>query len=664
MDNNLNELYKVADWAAENLYEQVLKGAIAHIAETGVFPNDSFDQKIARKEIFKFLGEVNTLSYINDDGSEASFTVCDPDLLDKINSSFSALKISPMFTNDSNIPSEEWNAFHDLILYQFGYSILRKNLKLSTDVPGSIEELSLPTDFNFDDFQKELRSSLDSFSVYADNPDSHECKNEEKRLKDIADMFLLIRFPPKSRSRQAADKALRLFQIDLYKTMLACSLDLFKLNLTKFIRRVESQVLPAPALPDPTSISAGPVAQALAQPDWTLAQMAAKGPYAVTANQADEQLQQPPTSGSSSSSVTGRNPPTKAQSPAKMVGKRYGKSPKFAKPRTSSSASLVSPVPLVASQPDEDTEEESLHTNDVASKLSKKTPRSEQQDGADSTELSVPSAKKAATADPLIDALGGGVSPPAAKSSVGLRRKVPIATVARSGYRPLDLESCKPPSPVQVQPQQPPVPSDAEPPVAAMATTDNSSARAVDRPMHMTSSSSANDTNAVGTAGDGAKRSLIGPRPTAEVLAFEDSEEVAEPEPTVPVSSIQSPLAKHRLPKEIHVRHARADRPAAIVGAYPDVFVVDDRYDGSSVVQRRVKWSVAEEQALKSGIRRHGPGNWRAILNDKQFGAVLGNRDNVALKDKYRNLVKLGVHFEIPKDEQDDSSEMEHEELK
>ena len=58
----------------------------------------------------------------------------------------------------------------------------------------------------------------------------------------------------------------------------------------------------------------------------------------------------------------------------------------------------------------------------------------------------------------------------------------------------------------------------------------------------------------------------------------------------------------------------------------------------SSKRQRRI-WTQNELKALKDGVLKHGKGNWRDILNDPNF-AVLSNRTNVNLKDKWRNVEK------------------------
>lgn len=47
---------------------------------------------------------------------------------------------------------------------------------------------------------------------------------------------------------------------------------------------------------------------------------------------------------------------------------------------------------------------------------------------------------------------------------------------------------------------------------------------------------------------------------------------------------------------------------------------------------QKQKWTVEEEKALVAGVDKHGPGKWRNILNDKEFGPLLTLRSNVDLK--------------------------------
>lgn len=52
----------------------------------------------------------------------------------------------------------------------------------------------------------------------------------------------------------------------------------------------------------------------------------------------------------------------------------------------------------------------------------------------------------------------------------------------------------------------------------------------------------------------------------------------------------------------------------------------------------KTKWSTEEEEALRRGVKKYGPGKWRLIQKDANFGAILAARSNVDLKDKWRNL--------------------------
>lgn len=44
------------------------------------------------------------------------------------------------------------------------------------------------------------------------------------------------------------------------------------------------------------------------------------------------------------------------------------------------------------------------------------------------------------------------------------------------------------------------------------------------------------------------------------------------------------------------------------------------------------KWSKEEEEALKAGVEKHGPGKWKTILTDPDFALALSNRSNIDLK--------------------------------
>lgn len=53
------------------------------------------------------------------------------------------------------------------------------------------------------------------------------------------------------------------------------------------------------------------------------------------------------------------------------------------------------------------------------------------------------------------------------------------------------------------------------------------------------------------------------------------------------------------------------------------------------------KWTVIEDRKLKAGVKKHGEGNWRMILNDFEFD----NRTGVNLKDRWRTLKSKGEDF-------------------
>lgn len=56
---------------------------------------------------------------------------------------------------------------------------------------------------------------------------------------------------------------------------------------------------------------------------------------------------------------------------------------------------------------------------------------------------------------------------------------------------------------------------------------------------------------------------------------------------------------------------------------------------------QKLKWTNEEEDALIAGIETHGPGKWKAILLDPQFGPLLTSRSNIDLKVS----LLLGFHF-------------------
>ncbi|CAO2841521.1 unnamed protein product [Amaranthus hypochondriacus] len=50
------------------------------------------------------------------------------------------------------------------------------------------------------------------------------------------------------------------------------------------------------------------------------------------------------------------------------------------------------------------------------------------------------------------------------------------------------------------------------------------------------------------------------------------------------------------------------------------------------------KWTSEEEEALRAGIAKHGPGKWKLIQKDPEFNPYLHSRSNIDLKDKWRNM--------------------------
>lgn len=50
------------------------------------------------------------------------------------------------------------------------------------------------------------------------------------------------------------------------------------------------------------------------------------------------------------------------------------------------------------------------------------------------------------------------------------------------------------------------------------------------------------------------------------------------------------------------------------------------------------KWTSEEEEALRAGVAKHGPGKWKLIQKDVEFNKFLHSRSNIDLKDKWRNM--------------------------
>ncbi|CAA0820634.1 Unknown protein [Striga hermonthica] len=65
-----------------------------------------------------------------------------------------------------------------------------------------------------------------------------------------------------------------------------------------------------------------------------------------------------------------------------------------------------------------------------------------------------------------------------------------------------------------------------------------------------------------------------------------------------------------------------------------------DRYGDKNLKRRRRgrKWSLAEEDTLRTGVQKYGKGNWKVILT--VYREEFDGRTEVDLKDKWRNLTR------------------------
>mmetsp|Transcript_16749 Transcript_16749/g.25148 ORF Transcript_16749/g.25148 Transcript_16749/m.25148 type:complete len:552 (-) Transcript_16749:122-1777(-) len=124
------------------------------------------------------------------------------------------------------------------------------------------------------------------------------------------------------------------------------------------------------------------------------------------------------------------------------------------------------------------------------------------------------------------------------------------------------------------------------------------------------------------------KRRLIDSRVTSSTVDFGESDVDSEgesPEKLTKRMRIEA-IEKKKFPRELE-----GLSPVASPGTrkrYPEV---------------RLRWSADEEEAFMEGIRKHGVGSWAEILQDPELSFRFCGRTNVNLKDKYRNLKKIGV---------------------
>lgn len=154
------------------------------------------------------------------------------------------------------------------------------------------------------------------------------------------------------------------------------------------------------------------------------------------------------------------------------------------------------------------------------------------------------------------------------------------------------------------------------------------------------------------------QRRSVAPPPVADeaepedVYAVDDEDE-APPSPAAP--RLQSPrvpvvpaLAKKPAPAAAGVkRRAPSDDEDEEGGAHQSGHSAVDVQSSASAkaaaavmrageARRRRRWTTEEEMALMEGVRTHGAGAWKAILLSAR--AVFGDRSQVDLKDKWRNM--------------------------
>lgn len=83
------------------------------------------------------------------------------------------------------------------------------------------------------------------------------------------------------------------------------------------------------------------------------------------------------------------------------------------------------------------------------------------------------------------------------------------------------------------------------------------------------------------------------------------------------------------------------DRPQAIV-------IEKAIFEQGKAKRTRSSWSAAEIEDLTKGVEKHGEGSWSAILHDRNLVFIRGERSQVDLKDKWRNLKAYVPYSEHP----------------
>ena len=63
--------------------------------------------------------------------------------------------------------------------------------------------------------------------------------------------------------------------------------------------------------------------------------------------------------------------------------------------------------------------------------------------------------------------------------------------------------------------------------------------------------------------------------------------------------------------------------------------------------RKKLRWSLMRKKPLSRELKIHGA-DWAEILIDAKFKDLLSRRNNVDLKDKWRNMIKSGKVEKLP----------------
>ena len=61
----------------------------------------------------------------------------------------------------------------------------------------------------------------------------------------------------------------------------------------------------------------------------------------------------------------------------------------------------------------------------------------------------------------------------------------------------------------------------------------------------------------------------------------------------------------------------------------------------------RAPWSAAELRALRSGVTKHGIGNWRELLGDQTFLQQVPGRTAKAIRDRFYKMAPRSVSVDL-----------------